>query len=856
MERTDDRADPYRLPRSVIPSHYELELVVDPERSDFTGSVRIHVEVREPVRRVVLNSLDLDLRSVAVTTCTDETWTPTSSLDVDRERATLHLDRELPVGHARIDIDFAGRFCESLVGLYRSAFTVEGAEAHLAVTQFESTHARRAFPCFDEPDMKATFGVRLVVPGDLVAVSNGAETAREPLGDGTDRVTFSDTIVMSTYLVAMVVGPLTSTATRLVTGVERAIPLRVVCPPGSEHLGEFALDVADAGLRFFEDYYGLAYPGDKVDLVAVPDFAFGAMENLGCITFREVALLVDPDDATQPELQRVADVVNHELAHMWFGDLVTMSWWEGIWLNEAFATFMEVMATDSYRPDWDAWTGFGLTRAAAFDTDSLRSTRPIEFPVTSPAEAEAMFDVLTYEKGASIVRMLEQYLGAETFRDGIRDYLATHSCGNTRTGDLWDAIEQASGEPVRRIMDAWIHQGGHPVVVVEPTDTGLELSQRPAGPYSRTTWSVPMVVTTTVDGLERRSPVLLEDACNLDLGGTPTAVRVNTGGNGFFRCSLPSSLWATELAGAQTTPLERVVVIDDLYAALLRAEIDDEEVASALRLGGWRETDPSVWRRIAQAVCDLRRLRGMHGDPLSVRLAHDLAATPLERVQEMLSLAGAHDRSRWQDVRGTLVSLLGVVGADADARELASEVFHGEAEVDASLATAALDVVAATGDSEEHAMIERRWRTATTPQETIRHLHALADTPIPDRFDHVLELTLSEVRAQDSAYVLRRALGHRLHADRAWAFVTGRWDDVVTKVPASSLVRMLEGVRTFTDPQLARSVVEFSASHPLPSGELVLAQHLERMWITVAAAERTRCRRDAGSDSTAQPTRG
>ena len=302
------------------------------------------------------------------------------------------------------------------------------------------------------------------------------EVARTPLADDPARheVRFADTMTMSTYLVAFIVGPLEATDPVDVDGT----PLRVVYPKGKGHLTDFALEVGASCLRHFTAYYGIPYPGDKLDLVAVPDFAFGAMENLGCVTFREVLLLVDPAEVTQAELLNVTDVINHELAHMWFGDLVTMKWWNGLWLNEAFATFMELAAVDAYKPEWQRWVAFTNERAAAFAIDSLASTRPIEFPVRSPHEADGMFDLLTYQKGASVLRMLEQYLGADGFRAGIRRYLKAREYGNAETTDLWDAIEEATGEPVRRIMDTWIFQGGHPIVSVSADGDTLTLSQK------------------------------------------------------------------------------------------------------------------------------------------------------------------------------------------------------------------------------------------------------------------------------------------------------------------------------------------------------------------------------------------
>ncbi len=235
--------------------------------------------------------------------------------------------------------------------------------------------------------------------------------------------------------------------------------------PGKGNLTEFALEIGAFSLRWYQNYYGIPYPSDKVDMLALPDFAAGAMENLGCITYRETLLLADPKTATQFELQNLADVVAHEIAHMWFGDLVTMRWWNGIWLNEAFATFMEIACCDAFRPDWQRWTTFSLERSAAFETDSLASTRTVEFPVEAPEDCDGMFDVLTYQKGGSLLRMLEQYLGVEEFRQGISLYLKTHAYANTETGDLWDAIEKANPTvPVRELMDSWIWQAGYPLI--------------------------------------------------------------------------------------------------------------------------------------------------------------------------------------------------------------------------------------------------------------------------------------------------------------------------------------------------------------------------------------------------------
>src|ERR1039458_6308745 len=464
--------DPHRLPTHVQPSAYRLRLDPDLAAATFAGTVEIDLEVTEPTRSIILNAIELDLDEPTLRGADGAPATGTVTLDEAHERASISMPAELAVGEYVLSIGFKGLLNDQLRGFYRSTFADAGGTAHtIATTQFESTDARRAFPCFDEPAFKATYEVTLVVPAGLSAYSNSPAAKDTPLDDGRREVSFTPTMKMSTYLVAFVIGPFESTPAVNVDGV----PLAVVYPPGKGHLADFALEIVAFSLRFFSEYFNIPYPGEKVDLLAIPDFAAGAMENLGCITFRETALLVDPATASQLEIQRVAQVVAHELAHMWFGDLVTMQWWEGIWLNEAFATFMEELCCDAFRPAWKRWVLFGISRDAALGVDSLHSTRPIEYEVVSPEDAEGMFDLLTYEKGGSVLRMLELYLGADVFRDGIRHYLKDHAYANTVTTDLWDALETVSGEPVAKTMDTWILQGGHPVVTVE----GGSISQAP-----------------------------------------------------------------------------------------------------------------------------------------------------------------------------------------------------------------------------------------------------------------------------------------------------------------------------------------------------------------------------------------
>src|ERR687897_386000 len=485
----------YRLPRTVVPSRYDLTLEPDLEASTFTGTVEVALEVVEPVTEIVLNANELRLDDATLTAADGRRVEVSKILtDDEAERATVDLAEVAEPGSWTLGIAFAGELNPRLTGFYRSTYADDGGDTQvIGTTHFEATDARRAFPCWDEPDLKAVFAITIVVKDGLLAVSNGPEIGRERLDDGRVRIRFADTMPMSTYLAAWVVGPLEATDPTDADGV----PIRVVHVPGKGNLTAFAIETSVHSLNWFSEYYGIPYPEQKLDNVAIPDFAQGAMENVGCITYREQVLLVDPDRATREERVDIAETIAHEIAHMWFGDLVTMRWWNGIWLNEAFATFMSMLAVDAYRPDWGIWNDFIRSRTSALEVDALETTRPIEYEVRSPDDASGMFDTLTYVKGGAVLRMLEQWLGPERFRDGIRRYLTKHAYGNTETHDLWDALEEETGEPVRRTMDAWIFQPGYPAISVALEDERLRFSQRrfiPSKPEDGTSWPVPLMV--------------------------------------------------------------------------------------------------------------------------------------------------------------------------------------------------------------------------------------------------------------------------------------------------------------------------------------------------------------------------
>ena len=823
----------FRLPRSVVPVHYAIRMEVDLGTFEFKGSEVIDVDVVEPVDRIVINALDLVIdRGELVQPSTGHRLAASVSYDRETERATLDLDGRAEPGSWELHLDFKGKLNDGLHGFYRSAYTNEaGEEKVLATSQFEPTDARRAVPCWDEPDLKATFGVTLVVGEGLTAISNGPEKSAEALGDGRVEVTFEDTMVMPVYLLTFIVGELEATAPVDVDG----IPLRIVHQPGHGHLTAFAIEAGAHGLRYFADYYGIPYPGDKLDMIAVPDFAWGAMENLGAITFRDSDLLVDPVRATQAEVERVAGVVNHELAHMWFGDLVTMRWWDGVWLNEAFATFMEVKADDHFRPEWRSWLYYGADRNAAMEIDALTTTRPVEFPVASPEESRAMFDVLTYEKGSAVLRMLEQYLGEDVFRSGISAYLKKHAYGNTVTDDLWEALEAASGEPVGEIMHPWIYQGGLPHLHVTPIAEGIRLAQERFQYLGDGDghWPVP-VLYRTADGEGR---LLLDEPIDIEAGAP---IVVNAGGHGFYRIRYDPDLLESFAADmGDLGAAERYALVKDVWAGVLAGETPVAgflDLASRLR----EETEPMVWNALLPALNEIRHVTAGDDQAAFDAFVRDLASVAAGGLGWAPGPAEIERIRQW---RGDMLRAMGVMGSDPATVARARDVF-GQTQVeteamDADVVAAALSIVAANGAMDDYEGFFERFLDAETPQDRNRFRRALAAVPEPAAARRTFEMVLDgTVRRQDASGTLALLLGHRDTGVATWRRLEERWGDVMAALHPGSARRMLDFIYFRSEPEVAGDIGDWLAAHPLPGSDRHVAQQLERLEVRVGLRQR------------------
>jgi puromycin-sensitive aminopeptidase len=835
----------HRLPDSVTPERYEIRLTPDLAGSTFVGQETVFLKIHRSTKEIILNAAEIEIKSVSVKGPNGNSMPGNASVDESNEQAVLTFAQALEPGLSQLHLTFAGILNDKLHGFYRSTYRdAQGQQKVLASTQFESTDARRAFPCWDEPAFKAVFQITLVVGEGLTAISNARIVQEKPVpGSGQKEIIFADTIKMSTYLVAFIVGEFEATEPTVVG----AAPLRVWAVPGRRHLGRFAQQIGTFSLSFFSGYYDIPYPGDKLDLIAIPDFASGAMENLGAITFRETALLVDEERATRSELERVADVVSHENAHMWFGDLVTMRWWNGLWLNEAFATFMEMLAVDAWKPEWRRWDSFTVSRAAALHVDGLRSTRPIEFPVERPEEAAGMFDVLTYEKGASVLRMLEQYLEADRFRDGIRVYLQRHAYSNAETTDLWDALEDSSGQPVRSLMDSWIFQPGYPLITIERNGEGFRLSQRlfrylqDAQDETRR-WHVPVFLRAqTRTGAVNRTVLLSDSEQPIDFGAPVEMVVVNAGSHGFYRVRYGPDLFHALKNGLQQNlaPVERFNLVNDTWATTLAGLTSLGEYLDLLELLR-DETNLNVWTTVLGSCHHLYRIFDAEQRSLFQARLREILLPPVSRLGWSPKPGESELDSQ---LRGELVSALGTLAEDKSTQQRAREFYQqfesAPKSVDRNIVPALIAIVAHTGAETEYEGFYANFKNAPTPQEEQRYLFALATFRRHDLIDKTLQLTLNgEVRTQNAPYLMRALLFNVEGREKAWRFMKDSWDEMLKKYPDSSIPRMCEGIVALATPELEADLRDFFARHPVKQGGRTIEQHLERLRIAVAAKGR------------------
>ena len=818
-----------RLPLGAIPEHYDIHLEPDFATDTFAGRVSISVRLTEPTQSIVLNAVDIAFQETTVS-AGGAMQMASVALDPEKETATLTVERMLPAGPATIAIRFAGLLNDKLRGFYLSRAN----NREYAVTQLEATDARRAFPSFDEPAMKATFALSATIDTHDTAISNGRLLTDTPgPGAGKHTLRFSTTKRMSPYLVALLVGDW-----ECITGSSDRIPVRICGTPDRKDELRFALESAELALRYFNRYFSIKYPFEKLDIVAVPDFAAGAMENTAAIVFRDQFLLVGKDGGSIEHQKQVSRYIAHEIAHQWFGDLVTMQWWNDIWLNEGFATWMERRPMEEWKPEWNPRLDEVRDTQSAMNLDALRATRPIRSRVETPDDINQVFDAIAYQKTAAVLRMVEGYVGAAGFRDGINAYLKKFAYGNATGEGFWTTVASVTKKPVDRILSTYITQSSMPLVSVDTSCTGsgtqLSLAQKPissAVPAS-TTWEIPVCYkrggNAAVD--PARCIVLSGRSTSVKLDGCSSWVFANVDGRGYYRTSYGSDglkALGEAIRTNQITPAEQASLLQDVWALV---RLNETSIGDFLALSAIASAQLNAAMPTSQM------------NFISDRLVEDGQRPAFERWVRQ-TLRPAFEALGWdpkpeegpsrQELRSEVLYTLGYTGRDpeilAEARRRADRYLAGGSPIDPSLASTVLHLAAIHGDTSLYEKYIARMIGTSSRGEQIRFRDSLAYFADPSLRKRTLDYaTSSEVRTQDAPDIISTLMA------RPWA-ITSTWEHVKTHwTRLENVLGVFQGLpivvgstQSFCDVASRSDVERFFSQHSIRGTERTAQQALE-----------------------------
>lgn len=783
-----------RLSKAVLPRKYDLRLRLDPENAAFTGNVKISLESRAPTKQLVLHALDLSLTSVVVA---GRRLEPSKIVvDAKAETVTLLLDKPLK-GRAEVEIEYSGKMNELMRGLYKSRGKNGKKDEAWSFTHLEPTHARRVLPSFDEPAFKAEFALTLDVPAGLTPLSNMPPVSDTVL-DGRRTVVFQKTPKMSSYLLAVFAARLESRTRK----VGRTV-LTVWAAPDQIAQADFALDAGANALRYLNKYFGLPYMLPKLDMVAAPDFASGAMENWGAILYRDSSLLIDPKLSSDAARRRVAEVVSHEIVHQWFGNLVTMVWWNDLWLNEAFATWLAYKVVDSWKPSWKVWDEFDQGKRSPLAIDALPGTRPVRSDAATPAEIQAQFDPMSYQKGGALLRMIEMYIGEGDFRKGVQGYMRRFAYKNAEAKDLAKEFERASGKPVRKMMDGWLSQGGVPVVSVSAKRKTVTLTQARFSAFNLkadTKWSIPVVIRYKLKGETKTRVVktLLETATarvTLPGPGEVDWVYPNAGETGYYRFDLSPELLSAALSRrGDLSPVERAGLLNNSWARVRAGQMPVDsflDSLAAVRGDASRlivEDAFGYLRTIRHELTSNDAEREALGEfaadffgPLAKKLGWD--KKPGESQETTLT-------------RPTVLNALALLAPKAlDQAQVSARLkkyLADPASIDSSLSAVILTAAARRNAPAQFEAFRARLASPKTPEQKSLMLRALAEFTEPALLDEYLKMTLSdEIRAQDAWMPYAWLLSNPATRARAWEFVKANWKALSSKVGPRGATRVI-----------------------------------------------------------------
>jgi aminopeptidase N len=827
-----------RLSTTVIPTHYTLKLAPDLKAATFSGEESIDVMVEAATRTITLNAAEIEFQSVTASFgCFDTDQAcgmnvvleaPAISLDKEKEQATFTFPNQIGPGKLVLRILYTGILNNELRGFYLS----KTARRNYAVTQFEPTDARRAFPCFDEPAFKASYNISLVIDAADTAISNSPIAADTP-GPGADKHTlvFDTTPKMSTYLVAFLVGDFQCTS-----GREDGVDIRVCATPDKVGETAFALEIAKFALHYYDDYFGIHFPLKKLDFIGIPDFEAGAMENFGAITFRETDLLVDPKTAPISTQKNAALAITHEMAHQWFGDLVTMQWWDNIWLNEGFATWMENKPVTAMHPEWNIPEVVAGDEQNTLDIDAQPTTRAIRARADTPAEINQMFDGIAYGKASDVLLTVENYLGEETFRQGVHAYLSAHEYGNATAEDFWNAQTATSHKPVDKIMESFVAQPGEPILTFGmPADGNVSVAQKrfflspSIHPDPAQKWTLP-VCFKTADA--QNCELLAPETSSVAVPASGTFF-ANATGKGYYRSAYSPAQYADLVTHTESdlTPSERISLLGDEWA---QVRVNKTTVGDYLNLVAALKSDSSaeVFSIAAgriETITDKVASTKEERDELAAWLQHNFAP-----AYARLGPPVPGDSPNTLELRAQLLALLVDHGNNtdlkSDARKIADQFLDDPAGVDPTLAQAALEAAVEYGDATLFDRLQKAYETSTDPDLQETALRLLVQFDNPELLERGLEYSVSsKVRNQDAAIQFAIGLEDPDTRDATWRFIKTHWDQVQTDLTTELGSYMVAGAGSFCTADARDDVKSFFASHPVPASDVALKHALENI---------------------------
>jgi len=841
-----------RLPTSVVPSHYKIHVTPDLNNFTFKGECIVELDVKEEVSEIICNANDMIIES-AVVTNGDGSTISTSNIELDKEeeKLTLKLGGKLSPGCAKVNYKFVGNLNDQMKGFYRCKYFVNGEQRWAASTQFESTDARRAFPCWDEPAVKSTFDIEITGPKDRLILSNMPEIKCVEEGD-MKTVTFDRTPVMSTYLVAMVVGEFDYVEAS--TGDD--IKVRVYTPVGKKEQGQFALECGVRALDFYRNFFNIPYPLKKYDMIGIPDFAMGAMENWGLVTYREQCILVDPHNSSVSSKEYVVVVVAHETAHQWFGNLVTMEWWTHLWLNEGFASFMENLCTDRLFPEYKIFETFvPITLIQALTLDALSSSHPIEVEVGHPTEVDEIFDNISYNKGASVIRMLFNWIGEDAFKSGMKAYLTKYSYQNTETPQLWAELEAASGQPVNKVMHTWTKQMGFPVISVksrqEGNDTVVSLSQTKftAGidstDVSKYFWNIPISIKTS----KGETIKVMMDQKTMDVTlpnlGPSDFFKLNPDFVGYFRVQYSSQdldTLCTAVKNKELSPIDRLNILDDVFSLIVSGKAETSDGLKLLQ--AFKDEDSYVvWNSITTAINKLNTiLVDQTFYPNFERFVLDVYSNIKSRVSWDAKSGEDHLETL---LRCMILSKLGRFGDEEVIKEAKRRFDAHAAEtapIAADMRSTVYTCVGALADPADYETMIKLYKQEELMEEQDRILRAGLGGFLDEKIlEKSLHFALSgNVRSQDSPFLIMSVARNPKGRNIAWQFFKDNLPELRKRFePGPLITNMVKGItERFTTEDQANSVEKYLKENPIKGAERALAQGLEAARLNAAWLDR------------------